>query len=243
MDALQSDTNALPQNNRGPLAPLERPLEQPREEETSAAVVEGGSFAQAVAGLATVALAIIGLANVFPFITAPVAVIVVAAGLMLQGGAMATRYAKLLRCAARNRVAPGGLGSGMSSHLAGGIAGIVLGILALVQVVPVVLTAVAVLVFGAAVLLGCGANFALNNLVVRTWSRDNTISHEVVRAMASAATGAEALVGLAAVVLGIIAICGFAPMTLSLVGLLCLGAGVTLSGLALGGKMLAMVQD
>ena len=47
------------------------------------------------------------------------------------------------------------------------------------------------------------------------------------------ATGAEALVGLAAVVLGILALVHFAPLTLTFVGMLVLGGSVLLSGSAM----------
>ncbi len=67
------------------------------------------------------------------------------------------------------------------------------------------------------------------------------------RRLHTATIGARALVGLAAIVLGILSVCLVAtvPATsliLALVGLLCLGAGSVLTGSALGGQGLAEVN-
>ena len=51
----------------------------------------------------------------------------------------------------------------------------------------------------------------------------------------------EVFAGLGASVLGILALVGMAPVVLTLVAMLSLGATVLLSGTSLGGKMLNMV--
>jgi hypothetical protein len=54
--------------------------------------------------------------------------------------------------------------------------------------------------------------------------------------------GAQILVGLAAIILGIVALGGIYPLTLSLIAFLAVGAAVAISGLALSTKMLEMMR-
>jgi hypothetical protein len=61
--------------------------------------------------------------------------------------------------------------------------------------------------------------------------------HEWSRDAVYAASGSDLWIGGAAVVLGILALSGFTPMTLILVALLCTGASVLLSGLSIAGRM------
>ncbi len=60
-------------------------------------------------------------------------------------------------------------------------------------------------------------------------------THLMAREAVLAAAGAQALVGLASVALGIIALVGISPMTLTLVALLALGSSILMSGTAMGG--------
>jgi hypothetical protein len=50
------------------------------------------------------------------------------------------------------------------------------------------------------------------------------------------------MVGIGAIVLGILALLGVASMTLVFVGFLCVGAAVLLSGTALGARMLSILH-
>jgi hypothetical protein len=56
------------------------------------------------------------------------------------------------------------------------------------------------------------------------------------------ASGAQILLGIGAIVLGIVALAGFAPASVSLVALLVLGAGVLFSGIAVSGRLAAVVR-
>jgi hypothetical protein len=218
---------------------------QPREEERSAEVITGGSMVEAIGGIATIVLAIVGLAGIFPVYLAGVAAIVLGAALLLQGAAVAARFSELLTETAGTRLTNRQLGGGMTAEFLGGAAGIVLGILALLYVFPGVLLAVATIVFGGVMLLGIGASSRLNALVIdRTWEGpEREVSRRVAGEMVSASNAAQALVGLAAIVLGILALVGIPySLILVLVGLLCLGASVTLSGAALSGKMLTVMH-
>jgi hypothetical protein len=100
---------------------------------------------------------------------------------------------------------------------------------------------VSAIVFGGVLLLACGAMARLNSLVVERYVAGNDVARRVVGDVVSAANGAQALVGLAGIVLGIIALVGIHPRPLTLVAFLCLGASVLLSGTAVSSKMLSIL--
>ncbi|HLJ96030.1 MAG TPA: hypothetical protein VKU02_22840 [Gemmataceae bacterium] len=223
----------------------ERQLLQPREEERSAEFVTGGSAVESIGGIATVVLAIVGLAGVFPIYLAAVAAIVLGAALLIQGAAIAARFSALVAETAGTRSASRQLGGGMSAEFLGGAAGIVLGILALLQVFPAVLLAVAAIVFGGVLVLGIGASSRLNALAIdRAWTGpEGEISRRTASEMVSASNAAQALVGLAGIILGILALVGIQyTLTLVLVALLCLGVSVMVSGTALSSKMMTVMH-
>jgi hypothetical protein len=202
------------------------------------AAAAGGGVAEALCGLAVVALAIAGLAHVYPAILAGIAVIVFGAGLLCADAAVATYFARLSmrRGFATAQMPAGGLGA----EAVAGIAGIVLGILALVDVAPVVLVAVAVLPFGASVLMGgaARARLAMRTATRPGWTEEESAAFQEAH---TAALGGRALIGLAAVVLGILGIVFVAAYpadsrVLTLVALLCLGSGGVLTGSAFGGQ-------
>jgi hypothetical protein len=204
------------------------------------AAAAGGGAAEALCGLAVIALSIAGLAHAYPALLAAIAVIVFGAGLLCADGAVGTYFSRFSArrgfFAAPAPVVSGGLGA----EAVAGIAGIVLGILALVDVAPVVLIAVAVLAFGASVIMGGAsrARVAMRTVTRFGWTEEESAAlHEAH----TAALGGRALIGLAAVVLGILGIVFVAtfPMSslvLSLVALLCLGSGAVLTGSAFGGQ-------
>ncbi len=174
--------------------------------ETYARWLAGGSAIEAIGGIAAIVLAIIGLAGLIPGDLAAIAAIVIGASLLLQGGAVMSSL--------RHLEAGAGVGGAMSAESLGGIAAIVLGILALLGISPGILLSAAVLTLGAALLLGAGAlPFAGGG---------------------SAFAGGQAFIGIGAVVLGILAVVGIAQVTLQLVAFLVLGCGVFFAGSAVG---------
>jgi hypothetical protein len=216
--------------------------ERVHEEERSAEFVAGGSLTEAIAGLGAVVLAIVALAGLFPAYLGPIAAIVLGVALLFEGGSIAARYSRLLgEVVASHRVASE-LGGGMSAELLGGAGGIVLGILALLGLAPDVLMSVVAIVFGGALLLGSSATWSLNHLIVEHWYAGHETARRVARSMVSAAAGAQVLVGIGAVVLGIVALVGMHPMMLSLIAILAVGASVALSGSAVSGKMFSMLH-
>jgi hypothetical protein len=202
--------------------------------------VSGGAPAVAVGGLATAVLAIVGLAHVFPVHLAAVASLVLGGAFLAAGARLTVGFARLL--AQTSGMSEGRMdwGGGASAPFLAGCTGIVLGILALLGVVPEVLMAVSAIVFGAGLVSAGGASARLRSLCLQHCFGEHEVSRRVAGEMAAATTGAQFLVGLAAVVLGIIALAGIHTPTLALVAFLCLGIASLLGGTAVAGRVAAL---
>lgn len=118
-----------------------------------------------------------------------------------------------------------GVDGSLTAEFLGGLAGVVLGILALFRMVPDTLLATALLVYGATLLLSSFGNTAA------AW-RSASFAQPAMESMTArqipTAHSGHLLVGLGSVVLGILAVIGLAPVTLILVGLLSLAAAMLL---------------
>jgi hypothetical protein len=215
----------------------ERP---PAPERRSRKAMAGGSLAEGLGGAAAVILAIIGLAGSLPRYMAAVATIAIGVAFIAQGGTVAARWSALRESAGGVEHATTEFGAGMSAELLGGAAGIVLGILALIGLVPNLLLPVALLVFGGTLLLSSASEYDLGRMGGGYDARWATI----VRDVAAGAAGMNLLVGVAAVVLGIIALLAprAAGMTVTLVGLLVVGAAILLAGAAIGTRVFARAR-
>ncbi|HZP87922.1 MAG TPA: hypothetical protein VFB54_13990 [Burkholderiales bacterium] len=191
-----------------------------------------GSTLEALGGAAAVVLAILGLARIAPNYMLPIAGIVIGATLLAQGGLSTAEASRLVSGADTTQKVE--VEGGFGAEGLAGAAAIVLGILALISIDPLVLMSVSAIVLGAGLLLE-GAGVAA---MARTAVIDETMSgaHTTHNVMAGSA-GAQVLVGLAAIVLGILALVGLNSIVLDLVAMLAIGAGMLLSGAALGGRM------
>lgn len=215
-----------------------------RADEKTEEVLAGGSLVEAIGGVAAVVLAIVGLGSLtqglFPVYMGSIAAIALGVALVFEGGAIMARYQRLWVESGGEHRTTTELGGGMTVEVLGGLAGAVLGILALLGLLPVTLIAVAAVVFGCTLLLGSGATSRLNHLWLSHHGYHPT-AQRISREAVLAASGAQVLVGLAGAVLGILALIGIYPLTLSLVALLCMGGSVLLSGAAVGGRMMAFL--
>jgi hypothetical protein len=212
----------------------------PREREKSIKIVTGGSLTEALGGGGAVVLAILGLAGVMPGYMAPIAVIAIGVALLAQGSAAAARWSTLVaQTRSFDWSSRSELGSGLSAELFGGGAGIVLGILSLLSIMPWVLIPVSLLVFGGTLLVGSGTTVDLGTMAgPGTYDQFGRVTREV----SMAASGTQVLVGVGAIVLGILALVGVDPLILSLVGLLAIGASILLAGSAVSSRMLGMLR-
>ena len=206
-----------------------------------------GGLVDAIGGIATIVLAIIGLSGVSETALGAVATIVFAAALLIQGGTMLTEYTKVIfPSGALGAAEEVGGGGGLSALFLVGAAGIVLGILALLGIHQQVLIAVAVMAFGAALLLSSNSVWQLYRLKqtshravgMRTLSGTEILAGE----MASGSAAIQCLAGLAAIVLGILAVTGNNPIGLALIALLVLGATVLLTGSTLSAAVMGFME-
>jgi hypothetical protein len=212
------------------------------EERHIAMSVGTGSTAEIIGGAAVIVLTILGLANVAPGLMFAVATIAIGIAILFEGGSVAVEYSQLVNRTADNTFQTVELGSGMTIEMAAGIAGIVLGVLSLLGIVPLILTASAVIVYGVALMLSSGMTLRMNDLkfeeTADTHPRAQKLAHEAI----NASVGTQILIGLSASVLGILALVGVAPAVLVLVALLAIGASLLLSGGAVGGRILSMFR-
>ncbi|HKK27243.1 MAG TPA: hypothetical protein VKB18_04115 [Gemmatimonadota bacterium] len=203
----------------------------------AARVVAGGSTVEAVAGGGAVVLAILGLSGVSPAFLAAIATIAVGAALLSEGGAIATRYSELVSELSESSMDDTELGAGMTTEFLGGIAGIVLGILALLGVSRWSLMSVAAIVFGGSLLIGSTLVSELNHASLAARARRHGKEmHGVARQAVKAAVGTQVLVGLGAAVLGILALIGLTPHVLTLVAFLSVAGATVLSGSAVSAR-------
>lgn len=193
--------------------------------------ITGGSALEALGGVGVIALAIVGLTGTIPLYLAPIAAITYGVALAAEGASLTSRYSQLAR--ADGLIQRVEIGGGAGAELVGGLAGGILGILALIGIAPVVLISVAAIVFGAAMLLGAGSEARIGTIA-------SEIGHPMVSNAVIGSAGVEVLVGVGAVALGIVALTGIVPMSLALIALLTLGAGAFIQGTAAIGSMVSL---
>lgn len=186
---------------------------------TAAAATEtSGIFAEAVGGIATIALSIIALAGTAPEFLLAIATVVFGAALLIEGTSITTEYA-MAESFGSLGVATGGL----AAVFLAGLTGIILGVLALLGIHAAVLASAAVIVFGVALLMNTSS--MLNLFALKASGGSGFLMGSAV-----GAASAQALAGVAAIVLGILSIAGNQPQALNLVALLVLGAAILVTG-------------
>ena len=205
--------------------------------------VATGSSTEALGGIAVVVLAIIGLAGIEPRFMLAIAAIVVGVSLLFESGAVAADYSQILAdSGGSTKVANAEVGGGVTAEMMAGAAAVVLGVLALLDIDPQVLMASAAIVLGAGLLMGAGLTSRLNSVRVLGYAPEHETMQRATRDAVTASAGGQVLIGIAAIVLGILALVGFVPMVLNLVAMLALGAAVLLTGSAVGGRMYALLR-
>lgn len=219
---------------------------QSRSPETTAAF---GGVMDAIGGIATAVLAIIGLAGWHPELLAGVATIVFGAALLIQGGTLLSEYSQVFTPAGALQTASDAAGGdGLAAMFPVGIAGIVLGILALLGIASYSLTSVSVIAFGAALMLSAQSVRRLYRMQAdaRRTSLSSYATREFLAGeMAAGSAGIQFVAGLAALVLGILAVVMAATLRselLTLVALLIVGLTNIISGSALSGLVLSFMR-
>lgn len=205
----------------------------------SAQAVTIGSIGEALGGVGAAAVAIIALAGVKPEILLGVAIIAAGAALILEGGAIASRFTTLLHETSDSKVETTEISGGVTGEFIGGVTGVVLGILMLLNIYPLILASISVIVFGGTLLIGSGTTSRMNSLVMEH-NQSSQFTRKVTREAVEAAAGVQILIGIGAVVLGILGLTGIDPLILSLVGVLSIGAADLISGSAVSGRLMGV---
>ena len=215
------------------------------EPRTSEAAAYGGVI-DALGGIATAVLAIVALTGIEPELLAGIATIVFGAALLIQGGALLSEYSHLVMPAAALDVTSDAFGGdGISAMFLTGASGIVLGILALLGVVPATLNAIAVIAFGTALMLSSRSVnklYLMQSLSRRAALGPGSAMEFVAGEMASGSGGIQFLAGLAAMVLGIVAVSGVRTADLTFVALLILGVSLLMTGSTLSGLVMSFMR-
>lgn len=215
-----------------------------RQERDSARVVRGGSLAAGITGIAALALSILGLAGFGPGQLAAIAIIVLGAGLLIGGGMAARQVGSLLYYADSDSLSD--FDTGMTLESIGGGVGLVLGILGLLGVVPSVLLPIAVIVMGAGMLISSNSLTRLDSAFWPHASLHGFSGKPRIDGVSAAAVW-QGFVGMASLVLGILAVLNAVPivveaanpipMLLVLISTLALGCSALISNFALGSRM------
>lgn len=195
-----------------------------------------GASAEALSGGAAGVLAIIGLAHVYPTALLAISGIAIGAGLMLEGASIAAEHKKLILAIAQDKWEHINVDMGMSVELLGGLSAIVLGILSVLGLDPTILMPAAAIIVGTSVLLSSGTMARMNALRLAANDIEGPLLH-AAREIVNASAMTQVLVGMGAIVLGILAIIGIASTTLTLIAFLALGSSLAISGSAIGGRI------
>jgi hypothetical protein len=204
-----------------------------RSERASVERTLAGSYGiAAIAGLAVLIMAILALVNIVPVRLTAAAVIAGGLAFLVEGAGIAARARQIQHRTAGAGGETSALGGGVSVQLLAGVAGVTLGILALVGIEPITMLASSLIVFGAALLLGTLAVRETGDLAA-TRSEEGGLTQRTIQT----SNGARVFVGLGALALGVLTVIGVGPtLVLTQIGLLAVGAILLLSGSVLGSR-------
>jgi hypothetical protein len=196
-----------------------------------------GLLTEGAAGIAVIVLTVIALAGISAGALESIAAIVIGVGLMVQAfnsAAEATRVMTANTDVSQQGVA---LGGEIMVDCLCGLTGIVLGILALVGNNGAHLLPAALIVFGGSLLLSGAMNMRPRTFpLVATGTETQFVSYQGP----AAASGAEILIGLAAIVLGILSLMLAPSSLLVLVGFLAVGAALLLVSASFAGAVMRL---
>lgn len=186
-----------------------------------------GPLTEGAGGIAVIVLTVLGLAAVSPAVLASVATIIIGAALIIEAANTAVEYSRVTTQVpgeTSTQVQGAELGADVTIELMAGVAGIILGVLALLSAGSLMaLLPAALVVFGGCMLLAGISATTIGAAQSQVGGAGQVVTMETELAPAR---GLQVLVGVAAVVLGILSFVVTAGGTLLMVGLLVVGAGL-----------------
>ena len=193
-----------------------------------------GLLTEGAAGIAVIVLAVIALAGTSSSALASIVTILVGVSLMVQAFTSAVENSKVT--AADAAPIPDLGGEVMVDGLSG-FTGIVLGILALVGMNAPYLVPSALIVFGGALLLSGAIGLRPRaSQSAAPGGQTQVVSYQ----SSAAASGVEILIGIAAIVLGILSLTFVGSWVLALVGFIAVGAALLMVSATFGGTMMRL---
>ncbi|MCX5684095.1 MAG: hypothetical protein NT049_10465 [Planctomycetota bacterium] len=201
-------------------------------------ILAGGSSTEAVGAAGSIVISIVGLAGYIPQMLAAIATIAIGGALLIQGAWLTQRFSQLFNKVSEGRLGGVEFGGGITVEVLGGIAGVALGILGLLDYAPMLLLPVAAIVFGGSLVLGSYATCRLNSLAIVASGVPERVE-AATRDALFAASGVDFFIGFGVIAMGILALLGFSPTILTLVSTLGVATAVLLSGTAITGRILS----
>ncbi len=194
------------------------------------------SLFEGLIGIGAIILAIVGLFAIMPLYMAGIATIAIGVAFFIDGFVSIAKYRTVPVEVSQRPFEIIQLGWGTTAEFFGGAAGIVLGILALMNIYPLVLVPTAALIYGITLIFSSSMLARLNETRIEQQpqeERQRIVEREAVVVTADI----QIFVGLAALVLGILSLLGMYPLVLSLVALLAVAFSDLFSGTTLIGRM------
>lgn len=193
------------------------------DDRVTAMVMASGSSFEMFSALVALVMAILAIAGYFPIYLAAIATVAIGFALLAQGGTVAARWRKAARVAGSEH----GEAMSVTTEMLGGLIAVILGLLALVDVAPMTLLPAAALVLGISVLLGGPAQPDLVDAAPTASSLGAVRTRSAVRSSG----GVMVIGGLLAIVLGVLAATGMAPvLPLTLIALVCVAVALVIAG-------------
>lgn len=188
--------------------------------------IEAGSIVQTLGGIGALVLGILGIVGLAVSVFDSISVIAAGGALLIGGAALAARYSRLFPDTKSRRTKTAML-QGLTFQAFVGVGAIALGILALVGIAPITLIAASVIALGTALLVASRASARLDALLLRNeMESGESVSHSAM----FIADATEIIAGLGAIALGVLALIGLSPLTLTLIAMIAVGTAAFAGG-------------
>lgn len=199
------------------------------------------SIVGSAGGLAVIIFCILGLVHIAPNAMVSIAALIVGVTLLLQALMISIEYSNFSGYLFDAAVDQNELIGGISIELLAAAATIILGVTALMSSNTNTMVAIAILINGAAFVIDSSAITRLNSLKMTNLGM-NPVTQRIVEEKISTAMAMPVLIGIAAIVLGVLSLVGYASLNLNLIALFSLASCSLLMGSAITGRMISILQ-
>ncbi len=200
--------------------------------------LEAGSIFQSIGGAGALTLGILGVVGLAAATLDSIASIAAGGALLIGGTALAARYSRLFPDT-KSPKTKRSMVRGLTYQALVGVGAIALGILALLGLASITLIGASVIALGTALLVASRGSARLDTLLIRNeMESGESVSHSTV----SVVSATKVVAGLGAVALGVLALAGLSPLTLTLIAMIAIGTGALTGGIWLIGVSFNVVR-